>query len=343
LAYRLAITHFVPNEKQDLRHVFKGVALPLAFITGTYIVLVSLPFLDFSLEARQAITTLVQVVQVLSIGLVIYRVGNSLTVVYENHLKTQNTLGSINTVARVALLPPLRKAFLAVVFIATLLLLFRTLGFDVSALVAGLGVGGLAIALAGQKTFENLFGGISVVLDQPIRVGDFGRFGGIEGTVEDIGLRSTRIRTLDRTVITIPNAEFSQIKIENFAKRDRIRYRTLLGVRFDTTVPQLRTLLFRLRELLKADKRIDSEMRRVRLLNIGSSALEIEIILYVKTKDFEEYLSIREELNFSFLEIVESVGTECAYQTHAVYQGTLNPLPEGKQKAAEEFAKLNSL
>ena len=129
-----------------------------------------------------------------------------------------------------AVLPLLRKIGKVAWALLIVILFLDNLGLDMKALLAGLGVGGLAIALAGQKTMENLFGGVMLVLDQPVRVGDYCGFGERSGTVEEVGLRSIKIRTPDRTLISVPNGEFSQLQLENFAQRDRIRFQTQIDV-----------------------------------------------------------------------------------------------------------------
>ena len=121
------------------------------------------------------------------------------------------------------MVPLARRTLKVFVALVALLAVVQNLGFNVTGILAGLGIGGLAVALAAQKSIENLFGGLSLIADQPVRVGDICRFGSQQGTVEDIGLRSTRVRTLDRTVVTIPNADFATMQIENFGTRDRMR------------------------------------------------------------------------------------------------------------------------
>ena len=132
------------------------------------------------------------------------------------------------------LVPPGRKAVKVIILLFALVAIVSNFGFNVTALLASLGVGGIAVALAAQKTIENLFGGVILYADRPVRVGDFCRFGDKMGTVEEIGIRSTRVRTLDHTVITIPNATFSNIEIDNITARERIRLRTLITVRYET-------------------------------------------------------------------------------------------------------------
>jgi small-conductance mechanosensitive channel len=168
--------------------------------------------------------------------------------------RQRTSAGSVMPLARRSL----KVLAIAIAILATL----SSWGYDTTALLAGLGVGGLAVALAAQKTIENLFGGIALTSDKPVLVGDFCRYGDKTGTVEDIGLRSTRIRTQDRTVVTVPNAEFSSLQIENFARRDKIWFRPILQLRKDTQPAQIRSILARLRELLERPRQDRAEPSR---------------------------------------------------------------------------------
>ena len=185
-----------------------------------------------------------------------------------------------------------------------LLGLLQNLGFNVSGIVAGLGLGGVALAFAAQKTVENLFGGVSLSLDQPIRVGDFCRYGSGMGTVEDVGLRSTRIRTLERTVVSVPNGQLAAIEIENFADRDRFRLFATIGVRYETSPDQVRRLVGSIRELLAAHPKVVQDPLRVRFVGFGPSSLDIEIHTYVETRDVEEFYAVREELFLGIMDLV---------------------------------------
>ncbi len=141
-------------------------------------------------------------------------------------------------------------------------------GYNTNTILAGLGVGGVAVALASQKTIENLFGSVSIISDRPVLVGDYCVFGGQSGTVEDIGLRSTRIRTLDRTVVTIPNSVFSTMTLENFAKRDRLWFHPTLNLRRDTTPEQIRAMMEAVAKILKNHPALDPTNVPVRFTKI---------------------------------------------------------------------------
>jgi MscS family membrane protein len=232
------------------------------------------------------------------------------------------------------LLPGARFAKMVIVLIGVLGVL-GTLGVNISAAVAGLGVGGIAVALAAQKSLENLFGGISLFADRPVRVGDFFRYGDQVGTVEEIGLRSTRVRTLDRTVVAIPNAEFSNLRLENFARRDRMRIHTMIGVRYETTPEQIRYLLARLRQILLAHPRVTDDPARVRLVGFGAYSLDLEVFAYVDTEDWSELLSIREDIYLRFIDAVKESGTGFAFPSTTTYVGRDTGLDDEEARQAE--------
>ena len=188
------------------------------------------------------------------------------------------------------------------------------LGYQVTSLLAGLGIGGLGVALAAQKTVEHLFGGVTLSTDQPMRVGDFVKVDTILGTVEHIGLRSTRIRTLDRTIITIPNGKLADMNIETFAARDRIRLSLILGLVYGTTAEQVRAVVEGVEAMLRGHERVWDGEIVVRLMALGLSALEIEIMCWFRTEDNGEFRDIRQDLLLRILEIVEQAGTQVAVQ-----------------------------
>ena len=223
--------------------------------------------------------------------------------------------------ATIAVTDLAQRALTLVVLLLGFFSLLEALGVHVTALIAGLGVGGIALALAAQKTVEHLFGGASLVADQPVQVGDFCRFGDQLGTVEWIGLRSTRVRTLERTLVSIPNGEFASMQIENFAKRDRIWLHSTLRLRYETTSEQLRHVLVRLRELLYSHPMIHPSPARVRLVALGPDALELEVFAYVRTADYDEFLAVREDVFLRMLDIVAESGAKFALPSQTIHWG----------------------
>ena len=199
------------------------------------------------------------------------------------------------------------------------LVALSAVGIPVNSVLAGLGIGGIAIAFAAQKTVENFFGAISIGVDQPLRVGDYVRVGGVEGTVEKIGLRSTRIRTLDRTLVTIPNGKLADMQIETFAERDRIRLAATLSLQYGTTAAQLKEVLSGIEALLRAHPKIWPETVVVRFLAFADSSLNIELMAWFQTTDVGEFREIRQEVLLGILETVEKAGTSFAFPTRTVH------------------------
>lgn len=235
-----------------------------------------------------------------------------------------------------ALVPPVRR--IAQIFIVSigLVVALGAVGLNATALVAGLGVGGIAVALAAQKSIEHLFGGATLYADQPVKVGDFCRFGDKTGTIEQIGLRSTRVRTLDRTLLTIPNGEFSNLQIENYSKRDKFRFYPRLSLRYETSPDQMRFVLIEIRKLLYQHPKVDIDPCRVRFSNFGAFSLDVDVLAYVLAEDIHEYLAVAEDLNLRIMEIVTEAGAGFAFPSQTVYfENGTPPDPELKARAEE--------
>jgi len=222
---------------------------------------------------------------------------------------------------------PLKKQLVRVVFriasivvvTAVSLMALQTLGVPVAGLIAGVGVGGLAIALAAQGTLENFIGGIILYADQPVRVGDVCKFGDRRGTVEDVGLRSVRVRTIDDTVVTVPNSTFAKMQLENLSERERILLRENLRLRYETTGEQLRIVLSEIESMLQEHEQIAEAPLRVRLTGFGESSLKVEVFAYALTDAWPVFLEVRENVLMKVMEIVEHSGTRLALPTEVHY------------------------
>ena len=237
--------------------------------------------------------------------------------------------------AAVPMVPLGAKAAKGVVLVFVGLAMLQNLGVNVTGILAGLGIGGLAVALAAQKTVENLFGGMTLTLDQPVRVGDFCRFGDRIGTVEEIGLRSTRVRTLDRTVVTVPNGEFAGLQLENFSRRDRIWLHPTIGLRYETTPDQLRHVLVEIRKMLYAHPLVHPDPVRIRFVGFGAYSLDLEIFAYVRATDYGEFLAVQEDVYLRIMDIVAASGTGFAFPSQTTYFARDTGLDPARQRAAE--------
>jgi MscS family membrane protein len=239
------------------------------------------------------------------------------------------------------LLPLGRKVSKVVLLAIGAVAVLNELGFQVASLLAGLGIGGVALALAAQKTVENLFGSVAIGMDQPFRVGDFVKVEDWVGTVEAIGMRSTRFRTLDRTRITYPNGKLADMKCETFAARDRIRLYANLGLSYRTTAAQMRLVLAGIEEALARHPRIAPDAPSIRFTELRESALNVEVFAYLATADWGEFTRLRQDLLLRFMEIVEQAGTSFAFPTRTVVLegGPPGPAPADAQGQATRPAR----
>ena len=195
----------------------------------------------------------------------------------------------------------------------------QDLGLPIASILTGLGIGGLAIALAIRPTLENLIGGFILFLDKPIRVGDWCSFGTTIGVVEQIGVRSTQIRALDRTLVTIPNAQFADMQIANRTRRDQMLIEQTIGLRYETTTAQLFYVLAQMRETCHAHPGIDSESVRIRFAGYGDFALLIEVYIFARTNNVEEFHAIREDVLIRFQAVVDESGSGFAFPSKTIY------------------------
>jgi MscS family membrane protein len=205
----------------------------------------------------------------------------------------------------VFLLRPAGTVIKSIIAVVTLLIWFENLGFSATTIVAGLGIGGLAIALAAQKTVENIIGAITLYTSAPVKIGDFCRFGKHLGVVEEIGLRATRIRTLDRTVIYIANAKFIDMEIENFSERESIAFRPKIYLIPSCSKDNLDALLGSLREFFSSSDMLSAETQRAHIKACTYKGIELNILLYVKTTNFDAYLDEINQLNLNILSLLE--------------------------------------
>jgi len=233
----------------------------------------------------------------------------------------------------------IRRVLEVLAFIIIGLIALSSLGVNVTAALAGLGIGGLAVGLGAQKTFENLLGGISILTDRVLQIGDICRIGDQRGTVEDIGLRSTKLRTEERTVVTIPNGTVANAVLENFRQRDKILFRQTVRLRYDLAPDHIRYALQELRLALRQNDRVEDASARVRLLRFLDAGMEVEIYAYFLVRDYSEFLLLQEEMLLSIADTLERTGARVAFPaqtTLLIKEVGIDPEKEKAAKAAVE-------
>jgi len=318
------------SSEHPVLHGLARLALPLFFLVATpAVTYFALAQINFIGEVASIIQIAATAIMFLAGAWIVWRIA---PVLAEAIIATPK----INTESIDAYLIRICMRLLGIVVAAGLLAVGASqLGLPVYGILAGLGVGGLAIALAAQPTVENLIGGLSLFADKPIRVGDVCRYGTEEGTVEAIGIRSTRLRGGDRTLTTMPNGVLSKMPLVNLSQRDRMLIRSVIGVRYETSPEQLRYLLVKIREALLRHPKIQPDLVRVRFVGFGASSLDIELFAYVKTTKGPEFLSVREELFLQVMDIVNQSGTGFAFPSQTLYFGRDGGLDAKKTEAAE--------
>jgi MscS family membrane protein len=234
-------------------------------------------------------------------------------VTYWISLRMWNQLTSRGLYAERSLVSLSRRVLdVAIFFLVTLIVFKNVLGWNLTAALAGLGIGGLAIGLGAQKTFENMMGGISILTDRAVLVGDACKIGDQRGIVEDIGLRSTKLRTEERTLVSIPNGTVATATLENFRLRDKILFRQVVRLRYDLSPDHVRYVLEQLREILARHPKVEDASARVRILNLAESAIEVQVYAYILTREYREFLAIQEDLILQAMDVLENSGAAIA-------------------------------
>ena len=211
------------------------------------------------------------------------------------------------------------------VVIVQVVALLSLAGYPVGSLIAGLGIGGLALALGAQKTLEHVFGAFALAVDQPFREGDFVKIDDVQGTVESVGLRSTRIRTPNRTVVAIPNGKLAEMRTETYAARDRLRLACTISLTYATTREQMGRVLAGLEETLRAQPKLWRDGLSVRFTALAASSLDVAVEAWFDTRDWPEFQAIRQEVLLGFMQVVEATGAALAYPTRTVNVAYTSP------------------
>jgi len=269
--------------------------------------------IQLSLLARQFWSSVSIVMVIAAVVWILILIGG-LVERYATRRMARRKMAGTSSVLRLA-----RRVFNALLVFAGGIAVLYSFGFNPTAALAGLGVGGIAVALAAQKTLENVIGGISLIFDQVIRVGDTLKAGEFVGTVEEVGLRSTRIRTNDRTLVSIPNGQVATMSVETLSARDKFWFRHLIGLRYEMTQAQLKSTLEDLRGILLGHSAIEPDSVRVRFLAFSANSLDVELFAYLYARDWNNFLELQEGLLLTIMEHFEQEGVQIAFPSRTIY------------------------
>ncbi len=314
---RAGLRRLLPKEtsKEDLDELDGLVRRPLALSYTFVAVDLARPLLVLAPGADEVVGRLLRAVLVVCLGWLTVRVVEAVSkallraAVGDDGAQRRSVVPLATTTAKIG-------AFLLVV--AAVL---AQLGYEATSIVAGVGIGGLGLALAAQKTVEHLFGSVSIGLDQPFKVGDLVKVEEVLGRVEHIGLRSTRIRTLDRTLVSYPNGKLADLRIESFEARDRLRLHVMLALTMSTTASQVREVCERVEGVLRAHPKLWPDDVLVRLRALGEWSLDVEVMAWFEMRDVNEFADLRAEMLLAMLQEIEAAGTRLAFPTRTVELG----------------------
>lgn len=314
---------------------WRSVSAPAWLLTGTLVHQIFVRYLGVALLPRHYYFQLTSIALIISVTWIAWRIARwSLRRVRNRALARGHAgTGSLMLLGE--------RIIKALIFGVGALAVLGSLGFNMSTALAGLGIGGLAIGFGAQQTIANLFGGVSVLGDEVFRVGDVCRFGDRTGVVEDIGLRSTRIRTEERTLLAIPNGTVATINLENLSRRDKILLKTTLGLRPETKPDHVRFVLAEIRRLLYSHPKVETKTVRVRLMDIAGSSLSVELLSYILTRDFNEFTAVREDLLLRIMDVMEDSGGGLALPSQTLYLSRDSGVE--KEKAENAVKKIADL
>ncbi len=229
----------------------------------------------------------------------------------------------------------LKKALKITVVVIAVMFLIQNLGYSISGLVASLGLGGLTIAMAAKDAVSNFFGSLIIVFDSPFKVGDWIKAGGIEGVVEELGFRSTKIRTFEKSLVTVPNSIVANTSIENFTIRDRRRIKFTLGIEYRTPVDKIEKIVEGIKQLIETNEGILTDFYLVNFNSLSSSSLDIFVYCFTNTTVWADYMKIREQFLVDILKLCEKEGVGIAFPSQSVY---IEKIP-GEEKFKEFLDK----
>jgi MscS family membrane protein len=315
------------DRSQPRKVVWSAISNPIWLVLGAGIHSILVRYVRLPLLQRHYYQIAIGIVFIIGFNWLLWRILQQMT----RHVRARALYGGRRGAASLMLLG--ERILKVMIFILAIFLILSTLGFNMTTALAGLGIGGIAIAFAAQKTLENLFGGVSLLGDDVILIGDVCRFGDRVGTVEDISLRSTRIRTPDRTELSIPNGSLATMNVENLSRRDKILFNTKLGLRYETSADQLRYVLAQIRRLFYEHPKVETDGARIRFIGYDNSSLTLEVFCYVLTRDGAEFLAIQEDLLLRIMDIVEASGTGFAFPSRTLYLGRDSGLDKEKTEA----------
>lgn len=312
------LTKKTKTEIDDL--IINAIKNPLSYfilLQGFYIAIISLQLPETVSQFGVAVPDIVHYIYILAISFIaLYFVFKLIDILgYYLHKEAKKSKSSLDD----QLVPLVIRSLRILVLMLGILFILENFGYDITSLLAGLGLGGLAFALAAQDTVSNIFGSITVFSDKSFQLGDWISIGDVEGTVEDIGFRSTRIRRFDQALVTVPNSQFIKGGVVNYSARKKRRIEFYLGITYGTSVSKIKLVVEGIKKIIEEDDKFDHSFYMVKFTDFGAYSLNIYVYCFTKTTVWTDFLTVKGELNLKIMELVEELGVEIAFPSQTIY------------------------
>jgi MscS family membrane protein len=319
---------------EPTRGVISAFGLPFRIYLTVWLFIVLSQQVGISIIIRQRFSSITVTIGIIAILILLWRLADYISNYTKNRMSRRGRISAISIILFI------RRTIKVALIVLGCIAILSAVGVNVTTWLAALGIGGIALALGAQKTVENFVGGVSLVVDQPLRVGDYCKIGDVTGTVEQIGMRSTRLRTGERTVVTIPNGDLSASRIENFAHRDRFLFDPVFELRLDTTPDQIRFLLVELRSILYSHPQVNPDPAKIRFTGITTTSVKLEFWAYIEAPDFDTFQEIQEDILLRMMDVVAKSGTSFAMPSQNIFIARDKGIPEEKiTETAEQIKK----
>ena len=315
--------------------LLESVQKPLGLFVLIGFLLLSYTNLQFGVSINLYLNKVLSVSLSIAVFWVIYNLIDVFAE-YLTHItgKTENSLDD-------QLVPLIRKTLRVFVVVLGVIVILQNNGYNVASLIAGLGIGGLAVALAARDTLANFFGSITIFVDKPFRIGDWVKVGDAEGTVEEVGFRSTRIRTFYNSLISVPNSNIANTDIDNLGLREYRRFKTVLNLTYSTKPAQIEAFVEGIKGIVKSNSHFRQDMYEVHFNSLGAHSLDVLVYVFFKVPDWSTELQQRHNFLIEIMKLAEEVGVEFAFPTQTLHVDSLyseSPRQVGKEKTEEELA-----
>lgn len=315
--------------------LIKSIDKPSGFIFLMVFLLLTYSNLKFSVTISYYLSAILEIAVSVGVVWLIYNLAD----VFSKYLsvltsKTETELDD-------QLVPLIRKTLRFFVVVMGVIAILQNNGYNVASLIAGLGIGGLAVALAARETLANFFGSLTIFLDRPFKIGDWIKVGDVEGTVEEVGFRSTRVRTFYNSLVSVPNSNLANTDIDNLGLRKYRRLKTVLNLTYSTTPEQMEAFVEGIKALVKANKHFRQDVYEVHFNSFGAHSLDVLVYVFFEVPDWSTELQQRHNFLLEVLKLAKGVGVEFAFPTQTLHMDSFHkeqPREVGEQRSVEELA-----